>query len=155
MPIDNQLCRARVGIYKSNQLHHFTNLKTNPANLDSCFILKFSNFNTITVCLIPLTFFSIYLILTQVRNYGFNINKFNIANVLLINYVDFCCYAFNLKRMLLLESGDIKINPGPGRSSFVKFCHWNLNGLAAHNFAKIFLIEAFITTHNFDIICLS
>ena len=35
------------------------------------------------------------------------------------------------------------------------FCHWNLNGLAAHEFAKIPLIEAIITTHNFDIISLS
>ena len=33
--------------------------------------------------------------------------------------------------------------------------YWNLNGLAAHDFVKIPLIEAFITTHNFDIICLS
>ena len=35
------------------------------------------------------------------------------------------------------------------------FCHWNLNGLAAHEFVKIPLIEAIITTHNFDIISLS
>ena len=33
--------------------------------------------------------------------------------------------------------------------------HWNLNGLTAHDFVKVPLIEAFITTHNFDIICLS
>ena len=35
------------------------------------------------------------------------------------------------------------------------FCHWNLNGLAAHEFVKIPLIEAIITTRNFDIISLS
>ena len=134
MAIDNQLWRARVGIYNSNQLHLYISLKANPANLDIGFILKFSNFYMITVCLILLTYFSVYLILTQVRNYGFNINKFNIANVLLIKYFDFCCYAFDLKRMLLLESGDIETNPGPRRSSFIKFCHWNLNGLAVHVF---------------------
>ena len=39
--------------------------------------------------------------------------------------------------------------------SVIKFCHWNLNGLAAHDFLKVSLIEFFITTHNFDIICLS
>ena len=44
MPIDNQLWRARVGIYNSNHLHHFTCLKINPANLDIYIILKFSNF---------------------------------------------------------------------------------------------------------------
>ena len=69
MPIVNQLWRARVWIYNSNQLHHFTSLKANPANMGTCFILKFSNFYIITVYLILLTYFSVYLILTQVRNY--------------------------------------------------------------------------------------
>ena len=99
-------------------------------------------------------YLSVYLFLTQLHNYGFNINTINFANVLLFKYFDFCCYALNLKRMLLLESGDIETNPGP-RKSFIKFCHWNLNGLAAHDFVKMPLIEAFIKTHNFDIICLS
>ena len=82
------------------------------------------------------------------------IETINFANVLLFKYFDFCCYALNLKRMLLLESGDIETNPGP-RKFFIKFCHWNLNGLASHDFVKMLLIEAFIKTFNFDIICLS
>ena len=57
--------------------------------------------------------------------------------------------------MSLLESGDIETNPGLRRSSLIIFCHWNLNGLAAHDFLKVLLIEAFITIHNIDIICLS
>ena len=57
--------------------------------------------------------------------------------------------------LLLLRSGDIEINPGPKKSSVIKFCHWKLNGLAAHDFLQVSLIEAFITTHNSDIICLS
>ena len=56
--------------------------------------------------------------------------------------------------MILLRSGDVETNPGPKKSSFIKFCHWNLNDLAAHDFLKVSLI-ALITTHNFDIICLS
>ena len=122
MPIDNKLWRARVGICSSNQLHHFASLKTSPANLDICFIVKCSNFYMITVCLILLTYFSVYLILTQVYNYGFNINKFNIANDLLINYFDFCCCIFNLKRMLQLQSGDNETNLRLTKS-FIKFCH--------------------------------
>ena len=143
MPIDNQLWRATNN---SNQLHHFNSLKTNPSYLNTCFILEFSNFYMITVCLILLIYFSVYLILTQVRDYGLNINKFNIANGVLIKYFYFCCYAVNLKRMLLLESDDIETNPGPRRSSYIKFCHWNLNGLAVH------VIEALITTRNLCII---
>ena len=58
-------------------------------------------------------------------------------------------------KILLVNSGDIETNPGPRKSSPIKFCHWDLNGLAAHDFIKVPLIEAFISTHNFDILCLS
>ena len=56
-------------------------------------------------------------------------------------------------RLLLPRAVDIETNPGPKKS--IKFCHWNLNGLAAHGFVKIPLIEPFINNLNFDIICLS
>ena len=116
--------------------------------------MKLSNFYVIAARLILLTYFSVYLALAQVYSYGFNINIFNTVNVLLIRYFDFCCYAFNLKRTLQLESGDMEINPGRMKP-FIKFCHWDLNGLAAHDFVKILLIEAFRTTHNIIITCLS
>ena len=58
-------------------------------------------------------------------------------------------------KILLVNSGDIETNPGPRKSSPIKFCHWNLNGLAAHDFIKVPLIEAFISIHNVDILCLS
>ena len=60
----------------------------------------------------------------------------------------------NFKHLLLL-SGDIEVNPGSKRSSKIKFCHWNLNEVAAHDFIKVPLIEGFITTSNFDIVYLS
>lgn len=43
-------------------------------------------------------------------------------------------------------------NPGPKKYPYINFYHWNVNGLAAHNFVKMFLMEAFITAQNFDII---
>ena len=55
-------------------------------------------------------------------------------------------------------SGDIELNPGPNKtSSSCKFsvCHWNLNSLAAHNFEKVGLLEAFNKINKFDIICVS
>ena len=60
-----------------------------------------------------------------------------------------------LTAQVLLKSGNIETNPGPKQSSAIRFCHWNLNGLAAHDFVKVPLIEAFITAHNLDIVCLS
>ena len=44
--------------------------------------------------------------------------------------------------------------PGPKYSSLT-FCHWNLNGLTAHDSIKISLLQAYVTQHNYDIICLS
>ena len=35
----------------------------------------------------------------------------------------------------------------------LKFCHWNLNGLAAHKFIKLSLIEGYININSIDIIC--
>ena len=34
-------------------------------------------------------------------------------------------------------------------------CHWNLNGIIAHDYIKITLIKAYITNQNFGIVCLS
>ena len=61
----------------------------------------------------------------------------------------------NFKHLLLLLSGDIETNPSPKRSSNIKFCYWNSNGLAAHDFIKLPLVEVFITSNNFDLVGLS
>ena len=61
----------------------------------------------------------------------------------------------NFKHLLFLLSGEIETNPGPKRPFNIKFCHQNLNGLAAHDFIKVTLVEAFITSNNFDLVCLS
>ena len=64
-------------------------------------------------------------------------------------------YSFNLHNLLLLQSGDTDINPGPKKSSRLTFYHWDLNGTEAHDFVKVSLMEAFIQANNIDIICLS
>ena len=55
---------------------------------------------------------------------------------------------------LLMRCGHIELNPGPKYSSLT-FCHWNLNGLTAHDNIKISLLQAYVTQYNCDIICLS
>ena len=56
-------------------------------------------------------------------------------------------YSFILHHLLLLQSSDIEINPGPKKCSRLNFCHWNLNGIAAHDFVKVTL-DAFIEVNN-------
>ena len=58
---------------------------------------------------------------------------------------------------LLLQHGEIETNPGPrgNHSQYFSFCHWKLNSLPAHNYAKVSLLQAFNAIHKFDLICLS
>ena len=45
--------------------------------------------------------------------------------------------SFNLNQILLIQSDDVEFNRGPKKSSSLTFFHWNLNGIAAHDFVKI------------------
>ena len=54
---------------------------------------------------------------------------------------------------LFFSCGDIEANFGP-KYSTLTFCDWNLNGLTAHDSVKILLLQACITRHNYDIICI-
>ena len=49
-----------------------------------------------------------------------------------------------------MKSGDIESNPGPRKSSTLKVCHWNLNGLAAHEFTKLSLLEGYVSVNDID-----
>ena len=40
-----------------------------------------------------------------------------------------------LLKLLVICCGDVESNPGPKKQHQISFCHWNLNGLAAHNFS--------------------
>ena len=59
-----------------------------------------------------------------------------------------------LIQLLIVCIGDIEINPGPKIKSQLSFFHWNLNGLAAHNFIKVSLLQALAATNDYNIICL-
>ena len=66
---------------------------------------------------------------------------------------DYLCFTCNL----LLLCGDVELNPGPNQNTAKRLstCYWNLNSIAAHNFAKLVLLKAFNLIPKFDIICLS
>ena len=49
----------------------------------------------------------------------------------------------------ILLSGDEETNPGP---ETLNFCTWNLNSLAAYDFLRVSLIEAYNSVYNYDLI---
>ena len=57
--------------------------------------------------------------------------------------------------LLLVQHGDIEINPGPKKKQpkYFSCCHWNVNSLLAHD--KISLLTAYNTIHHYDVICVS
>ena len=58
-----------------------------------------------------------------------------------------------LIELLLILCGDVEQNPGPEKEkSHITFCHWNLNGLMAHNFIKVSLLQTLAVTNGYDII---
>ena len=70
------------------------------------------------------------------------------------NHVGFCCLLFHGIYLLIL-CGENELNPGRKDVKYLSLCHWNLNSITAHDFAKVSAIKAFNTTKNFDFVCLS
>ena len=55
---------------------------------------------------------------------------------------------------LIILSGDVEVKPEPKNSvsECLPICLWNLNSILVHDFSKLFLLEAYISVHKFDII---
>ena len=60
-----------------------------------------------------------------------------------------------LLKLLLIYCSDVESNPGPKKQHRISFCHWNLNGLAAHNSNEVSLLQAISVSKKCDLICLS
>ena len=73
---------------------------------------------------------------------------FQIEVIILLNLPHFFLF------FLILACGDIESNPGPNNKGKLSIMHWNVNSLAAHNFAKLSSLQAFNSTHKFDLICI-
>ena len=68
-----------------------------------------------------------------------------------------CNLLYWLYILLITLSCDVELNPCPKckATQTLSICHWNLNSICAHNFAKLSLLRAYVSIHKFDIICLS
>ena len=59
--------------------------------------------------------------------------------------------------LLIRQSGDIEMNPGPKPNPCHSFsiCHWKLNSLTAHNYLKVSLLWAYVAIKKSAVVCLS
>ena len=63
-----------------------------------------------------------------------------------------------LCKLKIFLSGHIETNSGPvqkNQNKSFSICHWNLNCMTAHGYAKVSRLKAYITARKMDIICLS
>ena len=141
MPIGNVTWDARVGVFYSLKAIIAKKLNTRKLHYSHISLLLFFYFITIHLC----NFLSVLnCIMTSCLRMLTELPK--IAEITL--FLGFCIPS------LLFRCGDNEKKPGPTYSSLI-FCHWNLNGLTAHDSIKISLLQAYVTQHNYDIICLS
>ena len=105
--------------------------------------------------------FKLFLLLSNVHLYLLRHSTKQSRNALVFQFQVLLCLwlllGSNRSKLILLLSGDIETNPGPAVNNLqsLSICHWNLNSIAAENFAKISLLQAYLTVHKFDIVCLS
>ena len=56
--------------------------------------------------------------------------------------------------ILILMDGDIHPHPGPPRN-LLKFMHWNLNSIVAHDGIRVPIIQSYNLIQNYDLIAIS
>lgn len=173
MPVDITRWRAEIELFYNASKNSFMK----PMSFQSFF----SNYNFYHI--LPILFyllamwilkdFNYFLISESFSNSLFSFYLNSITNIIVIS-VNYMCYVtikrhfnFILKLLVFVNifyvfisyflwiCGDIEKNPGPNDWHNLSVCHWNLNSIAAHNFSKLSALQAYNSTHNFDIICLS
>ena len=65
------------------------------------------------------------------------------------NHIGFWYLFFNSIHLLIL-CGDMEQNPGPKDKKDFPLCNWNLNSLAAQDFAKFSTLKALNATEKLD-----
>ena len=139
MSLDINLWRFQIGVFTGNTKYISTK-KTSLSNYYPCLSIKLFLFLLILFTLQCKATVFLYVFLNGL---------YSIDLLFLFIFQHFLTFK------LLLRSGDIETQPGPRRKNSLSVCHFNINSLSAHNFAKLSSLKAFNSVHNFDIICLS
>ena len=157
MPVTLIQCRGTVGMFNNRR---FASSSLNY----SYFSKKYHNDNTITLAL-RLIFLTFCHLINVLSNWKF-ISRFlpDLAGIcsfsrkiLYLSMIGIYLHHIWLSLTIIRLRGDIEENPGPKRNSNQSFsiCHWNLNSITAHSYLKVSLLRAYISLHNFDVVCIS
>ena len=157
MPVNLSQYRGSVGVFNNrnffvqSKVSHFFHLSDINSN---------NNYRLAIGPLILLNKITLVLLLLNLM-FLFKGNGSKHKKVIFIwaSFSTFVSYNFLrwLYVLLITLSGDVELNPGPKRSTAqtLSICHWNLNSICAHNYAKLIFLRAYVSVRKFDIICLS
>ena len=147
IPVNLQQYRGEIGA--------FYNRSSKITFVNYCY--KFNNF---LMCLLFLKFsclaFYVVIFINTLKNFIGSILKVSTISLNLLISYSFLTELWIYSHRISL-SGDMELNPGPKQDINLCFsvCHWNLNSVVSHNFAKIQSLIAYNCIHKFDIIFLS
>ena len=158
MPVNLNQYRGTVGTFNSRYLIRFRNsyqhFKCHLNDIDIAFGVIFSCSILTTISIFFLSWSFGIFVCNTIKIFLFS--RFRKIKGVFVSIFVFTFFVSFLSRKLLL-SGDIETNPGPRRnlSNHFTICHWNLNSISAHNFAKVQLLKAYLAVHKSDNVCLS
>ena len=156
MPVNLSQYRGTVG--------SFNNRNVAPKiiySLLTCRFFRKVNRNIIFLVITLLCSITLVLSLSSALLNSFHTKIKTIYWSVLITFLILIGIMFNqfiwVHALLIIQSGDIEMNPGPKPIPCHSFaiCHWNLNSLITHNYLKLFLLRAYVAIKKFDVVCLS
>ena len=156
MPVNLLQYHGSVGIFNNRNFFiqstvaHFTYVSDNNNNNNNLPIGLLILPNKIALVLLLLNLMLVF------NGHGSKHKKITFIWTLFFTFVS-CNLLCWLYILLITRSGDVELSPGPKRKAAqtLSICHWNLNSICAHNFAKLSLLRSYVSVHKFDIICLS
>ena len=161
MPVGIFLWRTAIGTFNSNQPCYFNISKWDILFLSalrflSAMILLVQRVKYIISLGIFFKFYFIIFLLHLESSKLLNWYRLNCVKI----YDNILIFLFIWwLSILLIISGNVHPNPGPGSGprdeGFLKFMHWNVNSLSAHDFIRIPLIQSLNAFNDYDIIAIT
>ena len=100
--------------------------------------------------------FYVVISINTLKNFTGSMLKLSTISLYLLISYSFLTQLWIYSHRISLR-GDTELNPGPKQdiNQCFSVCHWNLNSVVSHSFAKIQSLIAYNCIHKFDIIFLS
>ena len=158
MPVGIFLWRAAIGTFNANQPCFFNTSKWDILFLSAIRFLSamFLLVQGVQYLFFLGIFFIFYFIIFLLHIVTSKLLKWYWLNCeKIFDNILICLFFWWLSKLLII-SGNVHLNPGPVSGprdeGLLKFMHWNVNSISAHDFIRIPLIQSLNAYNDYDII---